>query len=250
MRTFGLLMRRSSRIYWRGQQVTGEDIFAFPPGGELDSVTQNDFEAFTFSLPAGTLSAVCEALELPDIDQLLDGREVFRIDAGDMVQLKRLLSFGVTGSGRKSNVNKAPATEKFAYKLSKQLVRALSRAREVAQQRRSSTRRTKALRVVDHFIADNVGRPLRLDELCRAANVSERTLGYAFRDQLGVTPKAYANAYRLNTAKKALRLADPEKIKVSDVAEAAGFGHMSQFSADYHALFGELPSETFRRTVV
>ena len=81
-----------------------------------------------------------------------------------------------------------------------------------------------------------------MQEVCRAAGVSWRTLDYAFRERLGVTPKQYLNAIRLNAVRRELRSAGPE-VKISDVANRWGFWHMGQFAADYRKHFGELPSE-------
>jgi AraC family ethanolamine operon transcriptional activator len=37
---------------------------------------------------------------------------------------------------------------------------------------------------------------------------------------------------------------------VKDAVEAYGFWHLSRFSRDYKTMFGELPSETLRRSML
>lgn len=249
MRTFGLLADQNIRIFWRGRQVTGDDLFVFPVGGELDSVTQSDFDVFTLSFSGGTLAAASQTLELPDLDKLLNGKELFRIYPQDMAQLRRFLLITSERLANNAGSVTASALESVAEELSRLLISALLRAWDAAEPRRF-TRRAKALRVVEGYLADNVAQPPRLGDLCRVANVSERTLEYAFREHYGLTPKAFINACRLNAARKALLLANPEKTRVSDIALMIGFWHLSQFSADYRALFGESPSATLRRAAI
>jgi AraC family ethanolamine operon transcriptional activator len=96
------------------------------------------------------------------------------------------------------------------------------------------------------FIEQNAKKPLAVPDVCRAAGVSWRTLDYAFREEFGVTPKAYLKSIRLNGVRRELRRA-AQPVVISDVANRWGFWHMGQFAADYRKLFGELPSETLAR---
>lgn len=88
--------------------------------------------------------------------------------------------------------------------------------------------------------------PLTVADLCAELGVSRRTLQYCFQDVLGVSPVQYLRAVRLNGVRRELKRACATT-RVGDVAARWGFWHLSQFSADYRRMFGELPSET-RRT--
>jgi AraC family ethanolamine operon transcriptional activator len=84
---------------------------------------------------------------------------------------------------------------------------------------------------------------MSIAELCRTLGVSRRGLQYAFQETLGIKPSAYLRAVRLNGARRAIK-------HTHSVAEAAthwGFWHFGRFAHDYKAMFGELPSEAFRR---
>lgn len=246
MRNFGLLAAQNIKIFWRGRMVTGNDLFVFPVGGELRSVTPSDFDVFVVSLTEETIAAACQALELPDLNKLLKGEEVFRVDPEDLRQLRRLVFS--TSNGLKNVVNpiNGEGLERFADEITRLVLLALSRGRLHREPRRHK-RRVAALRSVEAYLSDRENQVLRLEELCRVTNYSERTLEYAFREYYGLTPKAYIGAFRLNAARKALLLADPAASKVSEIAHTLGFCHMSQFAADYRALFGELPSTTLQR---
>ena len=82
--------------------------------------------------------------------------------------------------------------------------------------------------------------------LCNAAEVSERTLQYAFVERFGVTPKRYVQAHRMHAVRNRLK-SHSSADYVSDIANHFGFWHMGQFAKDYRRQFGELPSETLTR---
>ena len=91
------------------------------------------------------------------------------------------------------------------------------------------------------------GRRPYLSELCNASNVSERTLQYAFRDIMGMSPLTYLHRLRLHRARDELRAAMSDSTSVTDVALNWGFWHFGEFSRAYKNCFGELPSVTLRQ---
>jgi AraC family ethanolamine operon transcriptional activator len=84
-------------------------------------------------------------------------------------------------------------------------------------------------------------------DTCRATEVSERTLQYAFRRYVNMTPLIYLRMCRLNRVRATLRHLDSNSTTVTTVALRYGFIHLGRFSADYKNAFGELPSETLCR---
>ena len=85
---------------------------------------------------------------------------------------------------------------------------------------------------------------VRLIDLCRETEVSERTLQYAFQEILGVSPIHYLNQIRLHQVRRALSEASPQATTVSTEACRWGFWHFGEFTKAYKSLFDELPSET------
>ena len=77
-------------------------------------------------------------------------------------------------------------------------------------------------------------------EVCQAAGVSLRTLEYAFRERLGMTPVQYLKVYRLNQVRQMLKRRQTRT--VADAANAWGFWHMGKFAGDYRRIFGVKPS--------
>lgn len=107
--------------------------------------------------------------------------------------------------------------------------------------------RRRALRRALELLEEE-GEPFpTIPELCRWAGVGQRTLEYAFRDELGVTPVRYLKLLRLNRANRLLRGASPSKGAVTSVAFACGFTELGRFAVDYRRHFGESPSQTLQR---
>ncbi|MCD6187336.1 MAG: helix-turn-helix domain-containing protein [Desulfuromusa sp.] len=86
-----------------------------------------------------------------------------------------------------------------------------------------------------------------LKDICRALQISERTLQRVFQKRYGGSPRFHINALRLNRVYKELRSASTGEENVVIVANRWGFWHMGQFAADYRKMFGELPSATLNR---
>jgi transcriptional regulator GlxA family with amidase domain len=101
--------------------------------------------------------------------------------------------------------------------------------------------------VAEEYALARTGERLYVTDLCRAAAVSERTLEYAFKEIMGLTPMNYLVRLRLHRVRQALLSAAPESTTISIEALNWGFWHFGEFSRAYKDCFGELPSDTLRR---
>ena len=63
---------------------------------------------------------------------------------------------------------------------------------------------------------------------------------------MGLSPKAYLKARRLNAVRRELLQDEAAVSTIFDMASSWGFWHMGQFGRDYKDMFGELPSETLK----
>ncbi len=84
----------------------------------------------------------------------------------------------------------------------------------------------KAPLAAANYIAESGTDQITIAELCLVANVSERTLEYAFREQYNLTPKSYTLMHRMNNVRKQLHKTNPSKGAVSEIARLNGFWHM------------------------
>ena len=106
---------------------------------------------------------------------------------------------------------------------------------------------SQVVRLAQVYALERSAEPVRLMQLCEAAGVSERTLQYAFKRVLGMSPITYLTRLRLHHVRRLLRAAAPDSTTVTREAVRWGFWHVGDFSRAYKACFGELPSETLRR---
>lgn len=94
-----------------------------------------------------------------------------------------------------------------------------------------------------------VGNIPSIVEICAQLGVSERTLQYAFKRDMQLSPVTYLRILRLNKARAMLLSVTSANTTVTQIAMMWGFLHLGKFSQDYRRMFGELPSETLARTI-
>ena len=107
----------------------------------------------------------------------------------------------------------------------------------------SPARRARVVRQARELVMESPDLYVSVEELCRTLCISRRALQQSFQETLGFKPTAYLRAVRMNGARRSMK-------HVNSVAEAAtlwGFWHFGRFARDYKVMFGELPSEAFRR---
>jgi len=246
--TFGLLADPDISIHWRNIDIYGDRLFIFPPDGELHSISQPDFDVFALSFSEETLNRTCRSLELPDFRKLVDGNEVFNCHPQSMLLLRKWLQ--QTELALADSVPAADSRmqlQQLEEELASRLIATLAESRGPVY-KPAMRKRDAALKVTVDFIVESDNPVTSVRELCSIANVSERTLQYAFRERFGQSPKTFTLTHRLNNVRKMLRHTDPDAEKIYEIAGHHGFLHMGQFTSDYKRLFGELPSETLRRS--
>ena len=245
--TFGVLANPNISIHWRNHDIVGDKLLIFPPGGELYSITQPDFDVFALSLAEATLDRTCHSLELPDFRNLIDGNDVFNCQPQSMRLLRKWLqktALGLVDSANSAggSVQLQQLEEELAYRL----ITTLAESRGYVQ-KPVMRKRDHALETTVNHIVESARPVISVQELCAIANASERTLQYAFHERFGQSPKAFTLIYRLNNVRKMLSRADPDIDRIYEIAGHYGFFHMGQFTTDYKYLFGELPSATLRQ---
>jgi AraC-like DNA-binding protein len=111
---------------------------------------------------------------------------------------------------------------------------------------RPNTAASWQVRRAEQFIEANWDRPITVEALAEAANVSERSLFFSFKAGRGYSPMEFVKRVRLGRAWGKLSKSDATT-SVIQVAYDCGFGNPGHFAKDYYRHFGERPSETLRR---
>ena len=236
--TFVVPTRFDFSMDWRRQTVTGHDLAVFPVGGELHAHVRSDFDVRLVSFPIDLVLQTADKLGYPDFGGTLRRQEVFRCNPSDLVSIRKSLQDAeIAADRRPPSVPKRLRLRVLEYTIS-----AIGSSQSDGVRARSRLRDVSVGRAEDYVIAHAASSPTVAD-LCVLTGASERTLQTGFKERLGVSPKTFINAVRLNGARRELQTA----ARVGDVANQWGFWHMGQFAADYRKMFLELPSETLNR---
>ena len=113
--------------------------------------------------------------------------------------------------------------------------------------RSTLVQRRRAALDVANYVRTHLCDDLSLADLCEVAGVTDRTLRTGFHDVFGMSPKRWLKVERLSAARRELKAADPERVRVRTIARKYGFAQFAHFATDYRKHFGERPSETLGR---
>lgn len=115
-----------------------------------------------------------------------------------------------------------------------------------SQPERESRRRRGFARAIEAIRYGDLS-TLDLPTLCTTAGVSTRTLEYAFRENLGISPGAFIRLLRLHTLRRTLVASAAGESTVTELAYHLGFTQLGRLARDYRRVFGEVPSATLAR---
>lgn len=236
--TFGVHLAGTSD--WYGGDAAEAAIMNFNHESGFDAVSIPGFSAFTFSFSSSFLESVAEKLGIPVPDYMVQpptGSMFRHSESSDLVRsiLVDLVDRGVSVFDEELETELITGLLNAAMESSGKVDRAPIRTR------------SRAVLSATDFIEDNKFDPITIRDICENTHVSVRTLNRAFRERYGIGPKTYANRRRLVGVNKEL-LTRRKIDSISNVAYRWGFWHTGQFARDYRKHFGELPSETCKRS--
>lgn len=160
---------------------------------------------------------------------------------------RKLLLFAVQSvCARPEMLDSAESRRLLHDELLTQLIDLLGGGRESARVLRADARK----RMVDkacELLLFHTATPLSMLDVCREVGASPRKLGYCFQEVLGLSPARLIKVTRLNAVRRELAHGANNR-SVYDVAARWGFWHFGHFSNDYKQQFGELASQTLRRS--
>jgi AraC family ethanolamine operon transcriptional activator len=244
--TFGPLARGKAN----GVPVRPGMMLAAEPDSEARFVVDAGWESMTFLLPPQDIRAHLTARRRGREFRRPRGAEVLHVNPERVLALYEWGKLLVDTAARQPALFNERERERVAaqVELVETLLATLGGASNFQPTRSDRTRQTRSLLVktAEEYALSHASEPLYVTDLCRAAAVSERTLEYAFKEVMDLTPVAYLLRLRLHRVRRALLAATPGSTTVSAQALNWGFWHFGEFSRAYKDCFGELPSETLR----
>ena len=226
-------------------------MLAVEPGAEARFVADAGWQNITFLVAAQDIRDHLVARRREEDFRLPSGVEALQVNPE---RVRALYDWGrrlVDIAAREPSTFSEGRRERVAaqVELLESLLATLGAARDFESTRSDRTRQAQSLivKVAEDHALSRVDDLLYVTDLCRAAKVSERTLEYAFKEILGLTPMNYLVRLRLHRVRQALLAASQGSSTVSAEALKWGFWHFGEFSRAYKDCFGELPSDTLRR---
>lgn len=247
--TIGMMLQSSGEVSQWNYGVIPGDVIVFPRSVEQEGryTGRSSYATITFSEAALAAYAVGEpALQEPDfwtkIGRFHPSPSLRAFICGEVAEKISLLREGMV-----------PSSEAGVRYFQQSLVEAFIAGilDEVSEERDERYHYgAKLVRDVEDYVdIVETDRPVHISELCSHLNVSRRTLHRAFQHTLGMGPSAYLRLTRLSAVHKALMATKPAYVSVTQAALDYGFTDLGRFAASYKKMFGEVPSQTRRKTV-
>ncbi|MCU0983171.1 MAG: helix-turn-helix domain-containing protein [Pirellulaceae bacterium] len=233
-----------------GLLVGPDRVLASVSGVEVEFVVAGGYESVSFLLPPDDIRAHLRARHREEEFCLPNGVELLQprpAAARGLYGLGRRL---VDVAARQPDVFDTPQTQTAAQvEILETLLATLGSVGRAESAPQDLTRgaHSRVVQITEDYALAHAGERMYVTDLCEAAGVSERTLQYAFKAVMGMTPVANLTRLRLHRVGHSLRTATQASTTVTTEALRWGFWHFGDFSRAYKAWFGELPSDTLRR---
>ena len=216
---------------------------------KFEAFTRPGFGVSTFSIPEKMLTGFFEQNAAPEPGSILNSSEsIIPVSSALLFRLRTFLRHvSLIARNSTESVYYLHSMERFQWQLLSTLLEILINSQQIPLLSNKPRNARLLKRLIEH-LHTHADERLQVSDLCTIAQVSERTLQYLFKKELGMAPKSYLIGQRMYAVHRELWAADPTKTRVFDVANYWGFWHMGQFAADYRRIYGELPSETLNRS--
>ncbi len=233
------LMRSPVESTWHGLPVAQGMLVWHPPGEAIDGCILPGFQCSALNVP---LAVWEQSRALAGIDHDSASKvaalhlrpHLYTEIERELGEIRQMLRRARSPQMMTTACRKAAQFATHLFTLAWEL------SSHTAPPRDSLRNRARLARRAEEWMRAHLSEPAHVLDVCQALGVSRRELEYAFRHVFDQSPRDFLDALRLNAIRHAL----PGSESVSLVALDHGITHLGRFSAHYHALFGEYPSQT------
>jgi AraC family transcriptional regulator, ethanolamine operon transcriptional activator len=249
-RTFAVPVEIEGTGWFGGEVYDEHSLLTLGAKDELDFRTPRRLEIVACTADAGALNAYALQVEHRDLEAELSGRRMAPATPQQLKNLGCLLTTMMASMRATPDLlHHAPMRKAMEQAVFATLLDTLSSAAQKSASPPSCPTRQGVVARARDYMQAHIDEPITVADLCIELGVSRRTLQYSFQDVLDLNPVKFLRAMRLNAVRRALKQAPAgTRNTVADIAARWGFWHLSHFSAEYKTMFGELPSETLKRT--
>ena len=244
MLTFGVVGPGVPDFKWCSRNLSGGSLLNFNMQSGFDGVSLAGFSGYTVILRPQYLQFLAGQMDISTPVEYLIADQVGWFSQRTVMLGKRLdtIYCKISRLGAEVlNECSEMINEEIGFTILAELTRETA-----PSQPHATVNKTVILRNALKVLSDPDRLPITVAELRELVGVSSSSLNRIFLSEFGIPPKSYIRSRCLSAARDALACVSPEA-KVSDIANRWGFWHMGQFARDYRRMFGELPSDTFKR---
>ena len=229
MKTFALLSKDSSEVFWLGKDFLPGDLALYPDSQELDAFSKSGFKVFVISLKEEIFENTVETLKISNEDIFSGKHNIFRLNNLNYQLLNDV--FNSSLNGYDYNLNSL-GKNYFA-----ELLLDVISGNDNKKTDKYNLR-LKAINEVREQLHSEPQKNYTIHDLCLLTGVSKRTLQYAFLEFCSVPPLTYIRNYKLNIAYNLIKNTDQN---ISEIAFSLGFKHLGYFSFYFKRVFGQSP---------
>lgn len=235
-----------------GLPIREDTLLAAPAAQSISMVAEPGNESAGFLVPQDELVAHLSAQGQEEVLATLQRVEMRQLETGRATKLFEWAKQLINSAIDQPEMFDATIGLRIAarHDLLEILTSTLLASSSVELERRDRTRlmQSHIVRAAEEYALAHCDESLYVKDLCLAAGVSERSLEYAFRAEMGLSPIAYLYRLRLHKVREALSQTNNPSMSVSSEALRWGFWQFGDFAKNYKECFHELPSDTLRRT--
>ena len=245
-----LPLANEQQIICQGRLMQRNEVVFVCPSSKIVVGIPKNLEMITITLsPADLKPAIRHLVESPS-GHFVQGVIETRIPDDSRMELIRICQTMIEYRKRTHSTGLINSIKKVELKITDLLSEVIASKDRVPPARRVRKNRIFTFYKARKYINGRLSMHLGIEAVAAETGVSPRTLEYAFRDCLGISPLQYIKARRLAAARRLLLDAASGETRVSDIAEACGFNHQGHFARDYSSQFLELPSQTLKKMPV
>ena len=231
---------------WGGTELRPGEIVFHGRGERLHQSTPGSFVWNVIALDPLQLEQYGRALSGKPFSLPSEGK-ILHPSARNMACLRRLQAQVCRLAETKPRLL---AHTEVARAIEQDLIQTLVACLTRASMRADGPTKRRHVRIMIRFeevLAEHLGEPLQMTELCELIGVTEWTLRSCCAEFLGMSPVRYVLLRRLSRARVALRDAAPNGANLLELVRGFGFTELGRFETAYRAAFSETPLTTFQR---
>ncbi|MBV8736412.1 MAG: helix-turn-helix transcriptional regulator [Alphaproteobacteria bacterium] len=227
---------------WAGIEIGPNEIITIQPDERLHTRTDGPAIWSMLRMRERDLLEIGRAVAGPDFI-IPGGVARWQSSSAVIKELRDLCRAAIrTTRTRPFSMADVEATHALEQQIIGTLIECLS---TIAEEETPTARRHRdMLARFDDLLHDGSGRSL--SDISAALGISDRLLRECCKIHLGMTPVDYRRRQAMQRVYRELRGGNIETATVSEIARRHGFTSLGRFAAEYHMIYGEIPSATLR----